>query len=90
MTVESLEIVLDVAEKMAYQNDEVKHAFTLRLRELGGLIRIAGDLAVQDDCEFVMPDHVNRAYVLARGISDENQYYQGRKSEQSISKDYFF
>jgi lon-related putative ATP-dependent protease len=89
MTVKSLEIVLDIAEKMAYQMDEVKHAFTLRLRELGGLIRIAGDLAVQDDSEFVMPNHVNRASVLTRGITDENQYYHGQKSE-SISKDYFF
>jgi predicted ATP-dependent protease len=89
MTVKSLEIVLDIAEKMAYQLDEVKHAFTLRLRELGGLIRIAGDIAVQDNCELVMPDHVNRASVLTRGITDENQYHHGQKSE-SISKDYFF
>ncbi|MFW9811223.1 MAG: ATP-binding protein [Candidatus Thorarchaeota archaeon] len=90
MTANSLEIVLEIAEKMAYQLDEVKDAFTLRLRELGGLIRIAGDLAVHDECEFVKPEHVNRATVLTRGISDETQYYQGQKTEPSISKDYFF
>ena len=90
MTVESLEMVLDIAENMALQYDGAKHSFTLRLRELGGLIRIAGDLAVQDDCELIMPDHVNRSSVLARGISDGHQYYVGRKSESSVSKDYFF
>jgi ATP-dependent Lon protease len=90
MTVDSLELVLEITEKMAYQLDEKKDAFTLRLRELGGLIRIAGDLAVHDKCEFVMPEHVNRASVLTRGISDGSQYYQGRKTESSISRDYFF
>jgi ATP-dependent Lon protease len=90
MTVKSLELVLEIAEKMAYQLDGVKDAFTLRLRELGGLIRIAGDLAVHDDCELVIPEHVNRAGVLTRGISDESHYYHGRKPESSISRDYFF
>jgi predicted ATP-dependent protease len=90
MTVESLKLVLDIAEKMAYQLDEARNAFTLRLRELGGLIRIAGDLAVHDDCELVMPEHVNQAGVLTRGISDETLYFHGRKSESSINRDYFF
>jgi len=75
---------------MAVRMDNVKDSFTLRLRELGGLVRIAGDLAVQDNCDLVMPDHVQRASVLSRGINDENQYYPGRKTESSFSRDYFF
>jgi ATP-dependent Lon protease len=90
LTVDSLEIVLDLAEEMAVRMDNVKNSFTLRLRELGGLVRIAGDLAVQDTCDLVMPDHVKRASVLSRGINDEDQYYPGRKEESSISRDYFF
>ena len=90
LTVDALEIVLNLAEEMAVRMDNVRDSFTLRLRELGGLVRIAGDLAVQDNCDLVVPDHVQRASVLSRGINDENQYYPGRKTESSISKDYFF
>lgn len=91
LTVESVRIVLDVAEEMAFQLDNKKDSFTLRLRELGGLIRIAGDLAVQENHDIVMPDHVQRANVLSKGINDENPYYPGQKpSESSISRDYFF
>ncbi len=91
LTVESVKIVLDVAEEMAFRIDNKKNSFTLRLRELGGLIRIAGDLAVQDNQDLVLPDHVQRANVLSRGINDENPYYLGQKpSESSISRDYFF
>jgi predicted ATP-dependent protease len=90
LTVKALESVLDVAEEMAFQHDGVRDSFTLRLRELGGLIRIAGDIAVQDSCDLIIPDHVQRASVLSRGINDENQYNHGRKSESSINRDYFF
>jgi lon-related putative ATP-dependent protease len=90
LTVKALESVLDIAEELAFQNDGVRDSFTLRLRELGGLIRIAGDIAVQDSCDLIIPDHVQRASVLSRGINDENQYNHGRKSESSISRDYFF
>jgi lon-related putative ATP-dependent protease len=91
LTAESVRIVLDVAEEMAFQLDNKRDSFTLRLRELGGLIRIAGDLAVQDNHDLVMPDHVQRANVLSKGINDENPYYLGQKSsESSISRDYFF
>ncbi|MHA1942870.1 MAG: ATP-binding protein, partial [Candidatus Thorarchaeota archaeon] len=91
LTVESVERVLDIAEEMALRLDNKRDSFTLRLRELGGLIRIAGDLAVQDNYDLVMPDHVQRANVLSRGINDENPNYLGQKSsESSISRDYFF
>ena len=90
LTVESVERVLDIAEEIALRLDNKKESFTLRLRELGGLIRIAGDLAVQDNNDLIMPDHVQRANVLSRGINDENPHYLGQKSESSISRDYFF
>ena len=90
LTVEAVKIVLEVAEEMANRLDTRKDSFTLRLRELGGLIRIAGDLAVQDNYDLVMPDHVQRANVLSRGINDENPHNLGQKTESSISRDYFF
>ncbi|MFW9925470.1 MAG: ATP-binding protein [Candidatus Thorarchaeota archaeon] len=90
LTVESVKIVLDIAEEMAFRLDNKKDSFTLRLRELGGLVRIAGDLAVQDNYDIILPDHVQQAIVLSRGIDDEHPYFLKQKSESSISKDYFF
>ncbi len=90
LNVEAVRVVLDIAEEMAFRLDNKRDCFTLRLRELGGIIRIAGDLAVQDNYDLVMSDHVHQANVLSRGISDENPYFMEQKSKSSISRDYFF
>lgn len=89
-TAESVKEVLQVAEKMASQLDGKSNALTLRLRELGGLIRIAGDLAVQDDERLVQPNHVKTAEVLSRGIDMGNPYSISYKSPEQASRDYFF
>ena len=76
---------------MAFQLDGKKNALTLRLRELGGLIRIAGDLAVRDGSELVLQGHVQQAEVLSRGIDESSPQFMGHKvTESSISRDYFF
>jgi predicted ATP-dependent protease len=90
LTVKSVEEVISVAEKMAIQYDGQRDALTLRLRELGGLVRIAGDLAVQDSNQLVQPEHVRRAEVLSRGIDlGDPQSYSSRALE-AASRDYFF
>jgi predicted ATP-dependent protease len=91
LTVKAVERVLDVAEEMALRLENQRNAFTLRLRELGGLIRIAGDLAVRDGSDFVLQGHVQQAEVLSKGIDEHNLQFMGYKaSDSSISKDYFF
>ncbi|MCF2137212.1 MAG: ATP-binding protein [Candidatus Thorarchaeota archaeon] len=60
-TVEAVKEIVNVAEQMAQELDGQSNALTLRLRELGGVIRIAGDLAVQDSTVFVDTEHVKRA-----------------------------
>jgi lon-related putative ATP-dependent protease len=87
---ESIVEVLRVAEKMAYDLDGQRNAFTLRLRELGGLVRIAGDLAVQDNEQLVQPNHVTTAEVLSRGIDIGNTYSVAYKSPEQANRDYFF
>jgi len=87
---EAVREVLRVAEKMALQFDGKRDALTLRLRELGGLIRIAGDLAVQDSDQLVQPNHVTRAEVLSRGIDMANIYPTRYASPEQASRDYFF
>ncbi|MCX6774428.1 MAG: ATP-dependent protease LonB [Candidatus Micrarchaeota archaeon] len=51
-----LEIV-DEARKMAGR----KGKLTLRLRELGGLIRAAGDIALKENSALVEPSHIHKA-----------------------------
>ena len=86
----SVREVLGIAEKNAFQYDGKKNAFTLRLRELGGLIRIAGDLAVQEEEELVQPHHVKNAETLSKGIDLDVSYQQAHETSESISRDYFF
>jgi Lon-like ATP-dependent protease len=52
---------------------------TLRLRELGGLVRIAGDLASSADAALTEAEHVEAAVTLAR--SAEEQLSEGRGDE---------
>jgi len=53
--------LIDEAQRRAERIDGVKNAFTLRLRELGGLIRTAGDLAMGERSNFITKDHVKDA-----------------------------
>jgi ATP-dependent Lon protease len=76
---------------MALRLDNQRNALTLRLRELGGLIRVAGDLAVQDGSELVLPTHINRSENICRGI-DPNNPQSHRESIRKTESfgDYFF
>jgi len=91
LTVKAVERVLEVAEEMAFRLDGQKDALTLRLRELGGLIRIAGDIAVRDGSDLVLQGHVQQAEVLSKGIDESNlQIMRHKNQESAISRDYFF
>ncbi|NOQ53605.1 MAG: ATP-dependent protease LonB [Thermoplasmata archaeon] len=44
---------------------------TLRLRELGGLVRTAGDIASEANAELVIPEHVQDAKKIARSLEQQ-------------------
>jgi len=93
LTRSAIESVCQVAEEMAYRLDGQRDSFTLRLRELGGLVRIAGDIAVQESEELVLPKHVTKAETLSRGIGNGENLspYPNRTTEVSKTYgDYFF
>jgi len=46
-------------------------SLTARFRELGGLVRAAGDLAIQENKEFVDAELVNTALPIARSLEDQ-------------------
>ena len=85
--------ILTIAEEMAHTLDGQRDALTLRLRELGGVIRIAGDIAVQEGNDIVLPEHVERAGVLSKDIESQESFHYMREGRSEISNtygDYFF
>jgi predicted ATP-dependent protease len=89
-SMEAVEEVITVAEKMAFDYDGQRDALTLRLRELGGIVRIAGDLAVQDCALLAQPEHVKKAEVLSRGIDTVEIHPSAIRVPETVNRDYFF
>ncbi len=59
---------------------------TLRLRELGGIIRAAGDLALEQNSKFTDEHHVTQAKVFARPLEQQlaDKYIEEKKQYQVI------
>ncbi len=53
------------------KSDGQLNSLTLRLRELGGLIRAAGDIAVMEESEFITEDHLKRALKRSKPAEDQ-------------------
>lgn len=79
---EAVEAIIEEARRMANR----KGHLTLRLRELGGLIRAAGDLAVKDKAKTVMKKHVTGAKKIARPLEKQiaDQYIERKKEYEVI------
>jgi Lon-like ATP-dependent protease len=66
-----------------------KGHLTLEFRNLGGLVRVAGDIARSEDAEFTTRDHVLQAKGRARSIEQQiaDEYIQRRKDyELSVNE----
>ncbi len=70
-TRDAVKDIVQEAKRRARKLDNADRALTLRLRELGGLVRIAGDLATVTHSEFIQSDHVR--YAIKRSKSIEQQ-----------------
>lgn len=79
---EAVDAIIEEARKMANR----KGHLTLRLRELGGLIRAAGDLAKEQKAELVMKKHVNNAKKIARTLEQQiaDKYIEQKKEYDVI------
>jgi len=60
---------------------------TLRLRELGGLVRVAGDMAQEAGSPIVTHEHVVKAKKIARSLEQQivDRYIQARKQYKTFS-----
>lgn len=79
---EAIEVVIEEARKRA----GIAGKLTLRLRELGGLVRAAGDLAFEEKKEVVTADQVQRAKLLARTLEQQmvDKYIENKKKYEVI------
>ena len=75
--------VLNVARRMANR----KGHLTLRLRELGGLVRAAGDLAKEGNAKLVDEKHVRLARTSAKPLESQlaSKYLEKKKDYQIIA-----
>ena len=74
--------ILEESRKRAGRSGKL----TLRLRELGGLIRAAGDLALEEKSKYVLPIHIEKAKSLARTLEQQmaDRYIEHKKEYQMI------
>jgi Lon-like ATP-dependent protease len=78
--------------KEAQRRASTRGKLTLRLRELGGLVRVAGDIAHEDGSQFVLAKHVIEAKKLSKSLEQQvaeraiakNKEYQTMINEGSL------
>jgi Lon-like ATP-dependent protease len=79
---EAVEEIINEARKRA----ERKGHLTLVLRDLGGLVRAAGDLALEEGKKLVEAEHIIRAKTLARTLEQQiaDKYIERKKEYEVI------
>ena len=71
--------------KEAQRRSGRRGKLSLRLRELGGLVRIAGDLAAEEKASIVLSEHVVRARAIAKPLEQQvADRYLERQSEYAM------
>ncbi len=77
---------VDAIVREALKRANRKGHLTLRFRELGGLVRAAGDLAAEEKAPLVIADHVERARRFARPLEQQiaDQFIERKKEYHVI------
>ncbi|OIO24949.1 peptidase [Candidatus Micrarchaeota archaeon CG1_02_51_15] len=70
-TAAAVEALANEARKRAQLLDRADNSLTLRLRELSGIIRLAGDLAVSEGAELIEEKHVTAASEQSRNVEQK-------------------
>ncbi len=68
---EAVLAIIEEGRRRAKAIDNEANALTLRLRDLGGLIRAAGDLAVMNGERLIEKKHVEKAVEIARPVEEK-------------------
>ncbi|VVC04777.1 Archaeal Lon protease [Candidatus Burarchaeum australiense] len=70
----AVEFMIEESRRRAKQTDDASNALTLRLRDLSGILKVAGDLAVLEDAPVITERHLLAAMKRSKGI--EEQLYE--------------
>ena len=84
-TIGAVEAIIAEGKRRA-KSDNQLNSLTLRLRELGGLLRAAGDIAVMEKAKHITEDHVERARKRSRPVEDQIKEKYG-SYQKGVSKD---
>jgi len=89
-TMAAVEMIVDEGRTRA-KADNHTNSLTLRLRELGGLIRAAGDIAVIENSDVIDVDHIKRAIKRSRPAEEQikekyGSYMKGLSKDVSESQ----
>jgi ATP-dependent Lon protease len=76
-TADVVRTLLEESKRRAQEVDGAKNALTLRLRDLGGAVRLAGDLAVVEGSRFIEVKHVKRSLKESKPIEHQLQERYG-------------
>ncbi len=80
---EAVEVIIEEARRRANR----KNHLTLRLRDLGGLVRAAGDLAQEKGAKLVTKEHIIGAKKIARSLEQQlSDKFIERKKEYEVIK----
>ncbi|HHQ44897.1 MAG TPA: Lon protease family protein [Candidatus Altiarchaeales archaeon] len=87
--VDAILAVIDEASKRARVIDEEREALTLRLRDLGGVVRLAGDMAVVEGAGLIEKRHVERALKDSTSIEQQlrekyGSVFRGLSKDSSV------
>jgi Lon-like ATP-dependent protease len=78
---DAVDYIIEEARRRANR----KGHLSLMFRDLGGLVRAAGDVAVEDRAEFVTKDHIIRAKKIARTLEQQiSDKFIERKKEYEV------
>lgn len=70
-TFAAVEALIEEASRKALQFDEARNSLTLRLRELSGILRLAGDIAVAEQAQLIEAEFIRRAIQRSKGIDEQ-------------------
>jgi ATP-dependent Lon protease len=89
-TIAAVEMIIDEGKARA-KADNHPSGLTLRLRELGGLIRAAGDIAKMENAKLIDVDHIKRAIKRSRPAEEQikdkyGSYMKGLSKDVSESQ----
>ncbi len=67
-TVDACERICEISHEFAKKIDGVSDAYSLRLRTLGGIVKMAGDFAVISKSKLIEEEHVKQAYLNSKPL----------------------